>query len=126
MKRTLVIASAISLACFFSLAFYSCATTSASQNVSAGGSFSPDSVIGIWKFADSDHTLSFSKDFTMIHRDGENGQVDYGTWKILSTVNKTIQLTWALSENVDTLTLSANGRGISGTDDVGNAISCTR
>lgn len=120
MKRVLTIAAVIGLACVFGLVFSSCVTAP------AGGTFDPNSVIGTWKFTGSDHTLAFSTDFTMVHKDGENGTVDYGTWKILSADNKKVQLTWALSENVDTLTLSADGRALSGTNDVGDAISYIR
>ena len=120
MKRILAIAAAIGLACLFGLVFSSCVTAP------AGGSFDPNSVIGTWKYTGSDHTLAFTQDFAMVHRDGEKGQVDYGTWKTLSVDNKTVQLTWANSENVDTLTLSADGRTLSGTNDVGDEISCIR
>jgi hypothetical protein len=120
MKKGLAFAAAIGLACLFSLVLSSCMTAP------TGGSFSPNSVTGIWTFNGSDHTLTFSQDFTMVHRDGENIQVDYGTWKFLSDDKKTVQLTWALSENVDTLTISANGRSLSGADDAGGAISCSR
>ena len=120
MKRILLIAAAIGLACLFGLVFSSCVSAPAS------GPFSPNSVMGTWTFAGSDHTLVFSQDFTMVHKDGEMGQVDYGTWKILSVDDRTVQLTWANSENVDTLTLSANGRALNGTDDVGTVISCIR
>ncbi len=120
MKRALTIAAAIGLVCLLGLALSSCVTAP------ANGSFSPKSVIGTWTYTGSDHTLALSKDFTMVHRDGENGQVDYGTWKILSVDDRTVQMTWALSENVHTLTLSADGRSLIGTDDTGAAISCMR
>jgi len=70
--------------------------------------------------------MSWAKKRCSSNKDGENGQVDYGTWKILSADNKTVQPTWANSENVDTLTLSADGRALSGTNDVRDAISCIR
>jgi hypothetical protein len=120
MKRILTIAIAVGLACLFGLVFSSCVTAP------AGGSFDPNSAIGTWKYTGGDHTLAFAQDFTMVHRDGDNIQVDYGTWKILSVDNKTVQLTWANSENVDTLTVSADGRTLSGTNDTGAEISCIR
>ena len=120
MKRVLTIAAAVGGACVFGLVLFSCVSAP------AGVAFNPNSVIGTWKFTDSNHTLAFSADFTMMHKDGDNGTVDYGTWKTLSADNKKVQLTWALSENVETLTLSADGRTLSGTNDVGDVISYTR
>ena len=119
MKRGLTIVAAVGLVCLFGIALSSCASAP------AVGPFSANSVLGTWNLPDT-HTLTLAKDFTMVHKDGDNVTVDYGTWKVLSVDDKTVQLTSALSENVFTLTLSADGRSLSGTDDVGTVISCTR
>ena len=119
MKRSLTIAALVGLVCLFGLALSSCASAP------VAGPFNANSVIGTWNLADG-HTLTFSQDFTMVHKDSDKGTIDYGTWKILSVDDRTAQLTWALSENVWTLTLSADGRTLGGTDDVGTVISCSR
>ena len=132
MEKLRKVATVLVFACIIGFAISSCAsspsapTTPAAATAPASGPFSPDSVVGTWGWADSDHAFIFSKDLSMVHRDGEKVQVDYGTWKILSVEKRTVQLQWAISENVDTLVLSADGKTLSGTNDAGGEISLIR